>query len=163
MLKQITWLLAKATLRSSSWCKPMADSDLYFFLSSTDSLFYHKENKPYNFTVELNETFNLKGSWEIALCDINLNSTLTDSVYIFSDICDQSYVLNSSEPVIRLIYPSTSFTSYSFTNRYYLPIKQKAFTRICIYIRESDMAYASRLTHDIQLTLHARLKKWKLI
>ena len=86
----------------------MGESDLYFFLSSRDSLFYHKENKPYDFTVELNETFNLKGLWEIALCDINLNANLTESVYVFSDICDQSYVLNSSERVIRLIYPSGS-------------------------------------------------------
>ena len=141
----------------------MAESDLYFFLNSKDSSFYHKGNKPYDFTVELNERYNLKGLWEIALCDINLSTTLTDSVYVFSDICDQSYVLNSSEPVIRLLYPSNSSTSYSFTNRYYLPIKQKAFTRIRVYIRDSDMTYASRLTHDIQLTLHARLKKWILI
>ena len=141
----------------------MAESDLYFFLNSRDSLFYHKENKPYDFIVELNERYNLKGLWEIALCDINLNTALTDSVYVLSDICDQSYVLNSSEPVCRLIYPSASSTSYSFTNRYYLPIKQKAFTRIRIYIRDTDMTYASRLTHDIQLTLHARLKKWILI
>ena len=136
----------------------MAESDLYFFLNSTDSSFYHKENKPYDFTVELNERYNLKGLWEIALCDINLNTALTESVYVFSDVCGQSYVLNSSEPVIRLIYPSPSTTSHSFTNRYYLPIKQKAFTRIRIYIRDSDMTYASRLTNDIQLTLHARLK-----
>ena len=141
----------------------MAESDLFFFLNSRDSLFYHKENKPHDFIVELNERYNLKGLWEIALCDINLNTALTNSVYVLSDTCDQSYVLNSSEPVIRLIYPSASSTSYSFTNRYYLPIKQKAFTRIRIYIRDSDMTYASRLTHDIQLTLHARLKKWILI
>ena len=83
----------------------MAESDHYFFLSSRDSLFYQKENKPYDFTVELNETIYLKGLWEIALCDINLNTNLTDSAYVLSDICDQSYVLNSSEPVIRLIYP----------------------------------------------------------
>ena len=115
------------------------------------------------FTVELNETFNLKGLWEIALCDINLNTTLTDSIYVFSDICDQSYVLNSSEPVIKLVYPSGSSTSYSFTNRYYLPIKQKTLSRIRIYIRDRDMNSVSRLSEDIQLTLHARVKKWILI
>ena len=141
----------------------MGESDLYFFLSSRDSLFYHKENKPYDFTVELNETFNLKGLWEIALCNINLNTPLTDSIYVFSDICDQSYVLNSSEPVIKLVYPSGSSTSYSFTNRYYLPIKQKTLSRIRIYLRDRDMNSVSRLSEDIQLTLHARVKKWILI
>ena len=141
----------------------MGESDLFFFLSSRDSLFYHKENKPYDFTVELNEIFNLKGLWEIALCDINLNTTLTESIYVFSDICDQSYVLNSSEPVIKLVYPSGSSTSYSFTNRYYLPIKQKTLNRIRIYIRDRDMNSVSRLSEDIQLTLHARVKKWILI
>ena len=141
-------------------CKSMAESDLYFFLSSRDSLFYHKDNKPYDFTVELNETVNLKGLWEIVLCDINLNTNLTESVYVYSDICDQSYVLNSSEPVIRLIFPSASSTSYSFTNRYYLPIKQKVLTRIRVYIRDNEMNSVSSLSEEIQLTLHARLKKW---
>ena len=141
----------------------MGESDLSFFLSSRNSLFYHKENKPYDFIVELNEIFNLKGLWEIALCDINLNPTLTESIYVFSDICDQSYVLNSSEPVIKLVYPSGSSTSYSFTNRYYLPIKQKTLNRIRIYIRDRDMNSVSRLSEDIQLTLHARVKKWILI
>ena len=77
------------------------DDNFYFFISSRDSLSFYPDNTGYNFTVELPERLNLKGDWEIVLCDFYHAQDVNEILYVFYDLCDYSYIGNSFEPIIR--------------------------------------------------------------
>ena len=114
----------------------MDQVDFYLFISSRDSIKFHAENKPHTFILELAERLNLPGRWMVALSDINLNVNVNDCLYVFCDICDISYVRNSMRPILRMIYPTQSSMSYTFPDRYYIPIVQRNFSRLQIYMRQ---------------------------
>ena len=73
----------------------MDEDSIYFFLSSKDSLKFHPNNKAYNFIVEVPERTTLTGEWEIGICDFHTSSVANETLYLFSDIVDHSYVRNS--------------------------------------------------------------------
>ena len=132
----------------------MCSKDIYLFISSADSKSYHPDNKPHTFIVELGERLNLTGRWLVGLSDLNLNVSSTETLYIFCDICDNSYFQNSMKPILRMIYPTDSSKSVNFSKRYYIPLAQKNFTRLQIYIRDKSMNVPSIMTEVLQLTLH---------
>ena len=127
----------------------------YLFISSSDSKSYYPENKPHTFIVELGERINLISRWLVALSDLNLNVTTTETLYIFCDIFDISYIKNSMKPILRMIYPTGSSKSFSFLKRYN-PIVQRNFTHLQIYIRDKTMNVPAIITEDLELTLHLK-------
>ena len=127
----------------------MCSKDIYLFISSADSKSYHPDNKPHTFIVELGERLNLTGRWLVGLSDLNLNVSSTETLYIFCDICDNSYFQNSMKPILRMIYPTDSSKSVNFSKRYYIPLAQKNFTRLQIYIRDKSMNVPSIMTEDL--------------
>ena len=60
------------------------------------------------------------------------------------------------KPILRMIYPTDSSKSVSFPKRYYIPLAQRNFTRLQIYIRDKSMNVPSIITEDLQLTLHLK-------
>ena len=134
----------------------MSSEEIYLFISSADSMIYHPDNKPHSFVVELGERLNLTGRWMVALSDLNLNVASTETLYIFCDICDISYFQNSMKPILRMIYPTETSKSINFSKRCYIPVAQKNFTRLQIYIRDKSMNVPGIMTEDIQLTLHLK-------
>ena len=70
----------------------MEEDSIYFFLSSIDSLNFHSNNKAYNFTVEVPERTNLIGDLEVEICDFHASTVTNETLYLFSDIVDYSYV-----------------------------------------------------------------------
>ena len=85
----------------------MTEGDFYIFLTSKDSLRFHPHNKGYNFTVELQrERVELRGNWKVALCDIFFNEKIAETIMVFSDICDYSFVRDSLEPILRMVMPT---------------------------------------------------------
>ena len=73
----------------------MEEDSIYFFLSSIDSLNFHPNNKAYNFTVKIADRTTLSGDWEVGICNFHASTVTNETVYLFSDIVDYSYVRNS--------------------------------------------------------------------
>ena len=92
----------------------MEQNSFFIFLSSEDSLSYHPDNNPYNFIVELKESLQIIGEWEVGICDFFCSETISQKCYIFSDIVDYSYVRNSLEPILRTLMPSTPHLLFFF-------------------------------------------------
>ena len=134
----------------------MCSKDIYLFISSADSKSYHPDNKPNTFIVELGERLNLTGRWLVALSDLNLYVSSAETLYIFCDICDILYFQKSMKPILRMIYPTDTSKSVNFSKRYYIPLAQKNFTRLQIYIRDKSMNVPGIMTEDLQLTLHLK-------
>ena len=55
-----------------------------------------------------------------------------------------------------MIYPTDSSKPVSFSKRYYIPVAQRNFIRLQIYIRDKSMDVPSIITEDLQLTLHLK-------
>ena len=139
----------------------MNEESVYFFLSSIDSLKFHPNNKAYNFTVEVPERTSLSGDWEVGICDFHASTVTNETLYLFTDIVDYSYVRNSMQGILRLL-PQTNSNKYQLFNKiYYLPVKNLNFSRIQIYIKNKNLQFASSLTGMVELTLHLRKKKNK--
>ena len=132
----------------------MEEDSIYFFLSSIDGLNFHPNNKAYNFTVEIAERTSLSGDWEVGICDFHVSTVTNETLYLFSDIVDYSYVRNSMEGILRLLPQSNSNKYQLFNNVYYLPLKNQSFSRIGIYIKNKNLHFASSLTGVVELTLH---------
>ena len=95
----------------------MTEGNFYIFLSSKDSLRFHPDNKGYNFTVELPERVELRGNWKVVLCDIS------ETLMVFSDICDYSFDRDSLEPILRMVMPNNKRSQF-FPDRFYLGVRQ---------------------------------------
>ena len=137
----------------------MGEDNIYFFLSSIDSSNFHPNIKPYNFTFEVPERTNLIGDWQVGICDFHASTVTNETLYLFSDIADYSYIRNSMQGIIRLLPQSNSNKYQLFNKIYCLPVKTKNFSRIVIYIKNKNLHFASSLTGVVELTLHLRRKR----
>ena len=106
----------------------MEQDSIYFFLSSIDCLNCHPNNKAYNFTVEIAERTTLCGDWEVGICDFHASTVTNETLNLFSDIVDYSYVRNSMQGILRLLPQSNSNKYQLFNKVYYLPIKNQSFS-----------------------------------
>ena len=106
----------------------MDEDSIYFFLSSIDSLNFHPNNKAFNFTVEVPERTVLTGDWKVGICDFYASTVTNETLYLFADIVDYSYVRNSMQGVLRLLPPTNSNKYQLFNKVYYLPVKNKSFS-----------------------------------
>ena len=138
----------------------MNGKDFFLFISSSDSSSFHPENKIYNFIVELPERINLLGKWQVALCDFHLSEGTSEMLYIFSDLWDYSYVRDSVQPILQIIYPHGSEKkNYMFPRFFYIPITNNNFTRLNFYIKDKTLRLLTSLTGEIQMTLHFKRRK----
>ena len=94
----------------------------------------------------------------IALCDIYSEDPITETLYLYLDICDYNYVKNSLEPVLGMIFSSINHKHY-FPKRYYIPDRQKTVGRIKVYIRDRSMSILNSLMKKLELTLHLKKRK----
>ena len=135
------------------------DTDLYFFLSSSDSLLFHPDNNSYNFIIELPERIHLEGEWVIGLCDFYHSSNLIETIFVLCDICDNSYIGDSLKPILRIIYPNNNQIYFNYKEIYYVKVKNYCLNRLKVYIRDEHFKIPSSITGTTRLTLH--LKKIK--
>ena len=59
----------------------------------------------------------------MALCDIFLNEKISETLMVFSDICDYSFVRDSLEPILRMVMPNNK-RSQLLPDRFYLGVRQ---------------------------------------
>ena len=134
----------------------MEQNSFFIFLSSEDSLSYHPDNTPSNFIVELKESLQIIGEWEVGICDFFCSETISQKCYIFSDIVDYSYVRNSLEPILRTLMPSNVSSSDFFPIIFYFLIKVNSLNRIRVYIKDNQMRLLTTLSGAVSLSLHFR-------
>ncbi len=130
------------------------------FLCSTDSSKLYPNNTSNDFIVELGQTYELNGEWTVELTELrcSLDNTKTKQLYVYSDLCDSSYVKNKHLPLLGNI-PVTSpkKTVEQFVNPYAIKVVHTQLQRLRIYIKDESDTPVSFSKEPLYLTL--RLKK----
>ena len=134
--------------------------DHYLFLCSQDSKDQHPNNASTDFTVELPKTFYLDGDWEVALKEIETRIS-ADLIYVFSDICQESYVDDTLAPILRSVRrEKKSKALFTFVDPYYLPVRADYVSRIRIFIRGRHQETLRNSNTVVYCTLHLRKTRW---
>lgn len=115
------------------------------YVASTDSLDYHPANTSWDFTIELHKT--LYGSWKCALADITF-SGFNGAVYVFADICKQSYVKDTSLPVLRRVLYNGEMNNLNF-----VPVTRKSIQRVRITLRDINLNALPATSEPVYCTL----------
>lgn len=123
---------------------------MYLFLSSTDCVASHPDNSAWDFTIDLKQYFHLKGKWECALMDIDYDGP-PSQLFVFSDLCSDSYVTDSYLPLLRIVKkPAT------FKRPYFISIPRNFVDRLRVYIRTKDGQLPSFAPERLRCTLRIR-------
>lgn len=121
---------------------------MYLHLSSNDSKDTHPNNENWDFTIDLKKDVWCIGEWECSLVDCNYISK-KDELYLFCDICSDSFIHNNYLPLLRII-------SGEIRNLFYLPITREHISRIRVYIRNEKGEVPSFSSENFRCTLHVR-------
>ena len=79
----------------------------YLYIQSDESDDYFSDNEVYRFKVHLNLPLMLNGNWKLALTefyavdDSKLRSKTVDTLYIYTDLCNESIVHGEEQPLLR--------------------------------------------------------------
>ena len=94
---------------------------VHMVLKSTDGVSLLENNAPYDFTVQLSRPINLKGYWVVALTELSIgyrdSSKRIGDIYIFSNICDYSFVGATEKPLLRKVHISKEITEQYMVNK----------------------------------------------
>ena len=91
----------------------------YLFLSSQDSLQYHKSNHWSDFTVELNQDLFLEGRQEVALLDLTCDVKTPRHVTLCCDLSSPSWIKDQFAPMLRSFYATEGYFTINFPVPYY--------------------------------------------
>jgi len=137
--------------------------DFYLHLYCGDSLATHVNNHAGDFLVNLPRSYRLQGRWECALTEITFVSQLerlTHRVYVCCDLVDQSYVKETSLPVLQSIdIDADEKVDLIFNPSYYLKINRQDLSRIQIFIRDDKLNPCRFKVDRLYCTLHFR-RRW---
>ncbi|VDI00389.1 Hypothetical predicted protein [Mytilus galloprovincialis] len=90
-------------------------------LKSSDGSDLFEKNMAHDFTVQLDRQINLEAYWVVALTEIDLtyksSSKYIDDVYVYSNICEESFVGSTEKPILRKIYISKDATEAHVINK----------------------------------------------
>ena len=125
--------------------------DHYLYLSSEDSKDVYPKNEPWDFTVDLPQTIQLGGKWELALLDLKHDEWLAN-IFVLCDWCGQSTVRCKRLPVLRMV------SQFGLESKiYYVPVIQPYLARIHITIKGHELEdISSFATETTTCTLHLR-------
>ena len=125
------------------------------FLSSDDSRVTHPQNKPTSFVTELPRPLHLKGFWVCSLREFHLTTDTIhdDYFYVCSNICEDSIVGETLQPVLRRI-PVKSPLTFAFYDTFHFKVSKSDLQRIEISIRDSAFKKIDISTGTVLCTLH---------
>ena len=102
--------------------------NVHLFLASNDSLLTHVNNTAGDFVVVLPRRYRLDGTWECTISEITFFSEfeqLTDRIYVYADMIDDSYVRGTTLPVLRSIdVDADTMVDISFNPLFYIKVQQ---------------------------------------
>ena len=108
--------------------------DRYIYVAWGDSKSRYPANKPNNFWLELPSTLVLQGEWCIALMDVKIKCQAKTSVFLLSDVCEESYVKGNKYPVLRRLDEKTS----EFRVPRFVRVTRQQIQRIRIWLLTED-------------------------
>lgn len=128
-------------------------------VSSEDGKDLFSGNQAFNFRVKLNRTIQLEGYWVVALTEFTVTEQdyVEKPLFIFSDICQNSFIGNNEQPLLRRVYLDTKMNGRNiiFNNPYYIPVRTGgSMEHIHVYITDEKGEDASFLKHTVTATLH---------
>ena len=123
----------------------------YLFLSSRDSKNLHPTNRASDFTVQLPRIISLEGQWECGLTEVDVNGALKEPLYLCTNVCGESYVRDTSLPLLRVIAQKKKV----YENPFYMRLTGNSLHHIRIYLKKGDLTEAS-VSGGTKCTLHFR-------
>lgn len=147
-------------------------------LKSTDGASLFEKNVPDNFTVQMDRQIKFEGYWTVALTEINItykaSSRRIQDIYVYSDICEESFVGSSEKPLLRRVHMGKESTEQYIVNKhklfqavnvfpmpYYVPVCAGGLNQIHIYITDEQGNPCSFINEDVCVTFH--LKKYPFL
>ena len=129
------------------------NEEIFLYTSSLDSLSFHPQNNPSNFTVELPEILNFNCTWVVALTDIYIRDDIQNPISIYCGICEQSIQSGELKPILKVIYPGC----IQFSNLHYIPIKTSFISRLSFSIKGGSSG-KDVLSSPVRMSLHLHRK-----
>lgn len=119
---------------------------IYLNLSSSDSLDFHPENNSFDFIVELPTI--IEGQFSCALIDFFCEAATFEPLYIFCDICEPEYVLDSVRPLLRIVAESGEVnTAHS------KKVNRREIRRVQLSIRDRTFSIPSSPIGRVRMTI----------
>ena len=103
---------------------------MFLHLSSKDCVQSHPDNHAWDFTIDVGKYVTLSGEWEVALTEMLYDGARKMDLYVFSDICSPTYVIDNCLPLLRIVNKPNIFQK-----PYFVPVSRNDIARIRIYIR----------------------------
>jgi hypothetical protein len=130
----------------------------YQFVSSRDSISSFPDNQSNCFTISLPRPLNLRGSWLVGLCDIDLNSRKdkkTD-LYICCTAVLDSYVQGHYIKILRRLCNVRGSHQQTFNPVQYFTLdNSRQFDSLTFTLLEADTLYpATFLRGTVSCTVH---------
>jgi hypothetical protein len=135
----------------------------FVYVQSDESNSFFPDNQAWKFKVHLDVPLTFNGFWKIGLIEFNVNvktkktqkSPITEALYVYSNICKESIIQGSEQPILRRLNPNTTYGwDYIFDFPIYLPVKRKELREFELYIMTNDGSLATFLDSPVNLTLH---------
>ena len=143
------------------------ENDIFLHVSSKDSIGYFPDNTPALFRVKLNNTLNLKGMWQIGLCQLTLENvtlnvgkrSMSNRLFIGCNVCSGMIVDGKQTRVIRTVtIPGGLNESYGVI--FYMPIQVRFIDCIEFRILNDAMTEVSCTSENnlgyTSMTLHIK-------
>lgn len=140
-------------------------TEFYVYLNSQDSTNLRKNNSPSEFFVQFPKSYQLEDLWKCALIEVTLTCDFkprSSRLYVCCDIVQDSYVRNTSLPVLRNIEISGRYNrikTETFTNPVYTRIKVHTLDSIRIVLKDENLNPIIFESNDFHCLLHFK-KVW---
>lgn len=127
-------------------------------LSSDDyTTSFYPSNTTAEFICDLTETYTLEGEYECAIVDFiyKKKTSVSKILYIFCDICIDSYIKETKLPLLRIIDTKRKESLFPI----YVNVKSHQFNKIRVYITDQNLqANSVSNLSFFMCTLHLRKK-----
>ena len=132
---------------------------MFLYLKSNDSISRFPNNSNSDFIVQLAENMSFNRKLSVAIAEFQCPPIMSDDVedlYIYCDICHESYVGELKRPVLRRVFHNSDNKSKQiiFTRPLYIPLRQFEFHQIRIYIKTSTDKDVIFKEGVVKCTLH---------
>ena len=151
-------------------------SDFYLFISSKDSLQFHKDNCYHDFIVELgreydvtpSQLFRSRSNWSVALVEIKLESDvgepspqIKDDLLVVCNVVSPSFIKGTERRILRPLPVGKSGQLLSLAQAYYMSLSTTCFSRLHITLLDKDLnklkaeeGWPEEAEHTLSCTLH---------
>ena len=136
--------------------------DTYLYLCSKDSIDLFEENDPSECWIQLPRPVTLDGHWTCALIDVALDCDFkprSSRLYLCCDFLKESYVRNTSLPVLRNIEVNTRYKKLkteSYPVPLYVPVKTTHLHTLKLRLLDENLDPVTFNSNDFHCVLHLK-------